>query len=68
MRIKDKLICAAAILSLAGCSNGKMPPFASSSQWSLDGNVVSSVRRGTKINFGGTNPFPMTNLSNGEYD
>lgn len=68
MRIKDKLICAAAILSLAGCSNGKMPPFASSSQWSLDGNVVSSVRRGTKINFGGANPFPMTNLSNGEYD
>lgn len=67
MRIKYLIICAVAALALAGCSSGTVPPFASSSQWSLDGNVVSSVRRGMTINFGGTNPFPMTNLSNGEY-
>ena len=67
MNYKLCVVCAATALALAGCSSAKIPPFASSSQWQLDGNVVSSAHRAMAINFGGTDPFPITNLSNGEY-
>ena len=69
MNYKLCVVCAATALALAlaGCSSANIPPFASSSQWQLNGNVVSSAHRAMAINFGGTDPFPITNLSNGEY-
>ena len=61
-------IVVASLLLLAGCSTSKMPPFATASRWTLDGNEVSSAVRGMSINFGGTSPFALSNMSDGDYD
>lgn len=53
---------------LASCSSYKLPPFASSPQWSLEGNVASSEVCGMAINFGGETVFPISNASDGDYD
>lgn len=68
MEIRNILVGLAVAMALAGCSVSKVPPFASSSRWALDGNVVSSERHGVAINFGGESVFPISNMSNGEYD
>ncbi|MBR1551699.1 MAG: tetratricopeptide repeat protein [Muribaculaceae bacterium] len=67
MGIRNILIGMTMIIALAGCSVSKIPPF-TSSRWALAGNVASSTRHGVAINFGGESVFPMTNLSNGEYE
>ena len=67
MEIRNILVGLAVAVALAGCSVSKIPPFASS-RWALDGNVASSVRHGMTINFGGESVFPITNMSDGEYD
>ena len=67
MGIRNILVTLTVAIALVGCSVSKDPPFASSG-WALNGNVASSVRHGVAINFGGESVFPMTNMSDGEYD
>lgn len=67
MVFKKILLGLTMAIALAGCSFNTIPPFASSG-WAQMGNVASSARHGMAINFGGESVFPITNMSNGEYD
>lgn len=67
MGIRNILVGLAVAIALVGCSVSKVPPFASSG-WALNGNVASSARHGVAINFGGESVFPITNMSDSEYD
>ena len=67
MRIRNILVGLTVTIALAGCSVSKIPPFAAS-KWTLMGNVASSTHHGVAINFGGESMFPITNMSDGEYD
>ncbi|MBR1883053.1 MAG: tetratricopeptide repeat protein [Muribaculaceae bacterium] len=56
------------IVFLASCSSHRLPPFATSSRWTLDGSTTSSATRDMAINFGGENSSLLTNMSDGDYE
>ena len=45
-----------------------MPPFRTVNNWRLHDNAVINDREGIRVDFGGGDPAPVTNASNGDYD
>lgn len=58
----------AAFFCLASCAREQFPQFARSNSWHLQGNEVMNRANGMKIDFGGGNTFPLSNMSDGDYD
>ena len=60
------LVACLLIYGLVSCTHHYMPPFRSSSDWTLTGNVVAN--KDMKVDFGGGNTFPIANASDGNYE
>ncbi|MBO4870440.1 MAG: hypothetical protein J5565_00460 [Muribaculaceae bacterium] len=51
---------------LTSCAGYQLPPFGTTDEWKLNGNVVDNGHM--QVNFGGESTSPLANASNGEYD
>lgn len=56
------------VCCLASCARYQMPPFRNVNTWRLHDNAAINDREGIRVDFGGGNPAPITNASNGDYD
>ena len=54
--------------TLASCAKQVMPSFGTHSDWTLQGNAVSSITNGIAVNFAGKSTSALTNAGNGSYD
>ena len=55
-------------LVLASCSKQVMPPFGMHSDWTLQGNAVSSIANGLAVDFGSKSSSAITNAGNGSFE
>ena len=68
LMMKRYLYIGVLLCVMVSCGTHKMPPFATSGAWQLEGNEVVNTLSDMRIDFGGGNRFPLTNASNGDYD